>query len=201
MEALAIAPAKKKKPSRKIPDALVYEIVDGKPIYYKGYREVLKGKLNPEAIMADSTLQTWLKTQLSFLLLQQFAGKNYEIMSGELGILMSLGHRRGADVSIFRKDNLVIDEHFSKTAPEVIIEIDIQADLEDNNEMDYVLRKIEDYLRFGVKQVIWIFTTNRKIMTATPKEPWLTVSWGATIETIEGVSFNLEKMLESKKIG
>ena len=27
-----------------IPETLIYEMVEGKPIYYKGYRDILKGK-------------------------------------------------------------------------------------------------------------------------------------------------------------
>lgn len=202
MEAIAAAavPKQQKKRSRKIPDALVYEIVDGKPIYYKGYRQVLNKKLNLEAVMAESSLQAWLKARLSHLLFNLLEQKGYEILTGELGLLIGRGDRRGADVSIYRRDSLVLDAHFSKIPPEVVIEIDIQADLEDQNEMDYVLRKIEDYLRFGVKKVIWIFTTNRKIMTATPQKPWLTLDWETTIETVEGASFNLEKMLEGRTI-
>ncbi len=33
-----------RKPSVKIPKYLIYEIIDGKPIYYRGYREVLTKK-------------------------------------------------------------------------------------------------------------------------------------------------------------
>jgi Uma2 family endonuclease len=202
MEAIAAAPVNKqsKKRSRKIPESLVYEIVDGKPIYYKGYRQVLNGKLNLEAVMAESSLQAWLKARLSHLLFNLLEQKGYEILTGELGLLIGRGDRRGADVSIYRREQLVLDAHYSKTPPEVIIEIDIQADLENQNEMEYVLRKIEDYLHFGVKKVIWIFTSNRKIMTATPQKPWLTLDWDASIETIEGATFNLEKMLEGRKI-
>ncbi len=202
MEAIAAAPVQKqKKKSRKIPDALIYEIVDGKPLYYKGYRQVVNGKLNLEAVMAESSLQAWLKARLTHLLFNALGAKGYEILTGELGLLIGRGDRRGADVSIYRSDSLVLDVHFSKTPPEVIIEIDIQADLEDENEMDYVLTKIDDYLRFGVKKVIWIFTSNRKIMTATPQKPWLTLDWDATIETVEGATFNLKKMLEGRIIG
>jgi Uma2 family endonuclease len=201
MEAIAAAPVQaQKKKSRKIPQALIYEIVDGKPIYYKGYRQVLNGKLRPEAVMAESSLQAWLKARLSHLLFNLLEQKGYEILTGELGLLIGRGDRRGADVSIYRSESLVLDAHYSKIPPEVIIEIDIQADLENQNEMEYVLRKIEDYLRFGVKKVIWIFTSNRKIMTATPQKPWLTLDWDATIEAIEGAEFNLEKMLEGRKV-
>jgi hypothetical protein len=30
-------------PVKKIPASLIYEVINGKPIYYKGYKEVLNG--------------------------------------------------------------------------------------------------------------------------------------------------------------
>ncbi|MDZ7898360.1 MAG: hypothetical protein U5N85_10110 [Arcicella sp.] len=44
----------------KIPEALVYETLDGKPFYYKGYKEVLSQKKTLEEIMGCSTLQAEL---------------------------------------------------------------------------------------------------------------------------------------------
>lgn len=199
MNAIAATTAPKRRRSRKVPEALIYEIVDGRPIYYKGYKDVINGKQQLESVMADSTLQTWLKTNLGFLLMQLLKSKGYEIMSGELGILTTWGNRRGADVSIFREDALVLDAHYSKTAPEVIIEIDIQAELEDEDEMNYIASKINDYHRFGVKRVIWIFTSIKKITVAESGKPWMTYDWNENIETLEGATFNLEKMLAAKQ--
>lgn len=201
MNAIAATTAPKRRRSRKIPEALIYEIVDGRPIYYKGYKDVLNGKLNLEAVMSESSLQAWLKARLSSLLFAALEPKGYDVLTGELGLILGKDSRRGADLSVFRSENLVLDAHYAKIPPELIIEIDIQADLEDQSEMEYVLRKIEDYLQFGVKKVIWIFTTNRVIMTATPQKPWLTLGWDANIETIEDFTFNIAKILEGKKIG
>ncbi len=202
MEAIAAAPAPKqqKKRSRKIPDALVYEIVDGKPIYYKGYRQVLNGKLKIEEIMPESSLQAWLKTQLSIVLTNLLIGKGYEVIAGELGLLLEQGGRRGTDVCIYRAENFYLSRHFLTTPPELVIEIDIQAEIENEKEMDYILKKIDDYLRFGIKKVIWIFTANKIVMTATPQKPWLTLDWNTEIETLDGATFNLEKMLDGRNI-
>lgn len=203
-EMTAIAPAPAEAPSnpvRKIPKALIYETVDGKPIYYKGYRDYLNGSKTIEEIMADSTLQSWLKTRLGHLLISQLLSKGYEVLAGELGLLLGRGSSRGADVSIFRDENLVLDQHYSKTAPEVVIEIDVQADLEEGSEseLDYVLTKVDDYFRFGVKQVIWVFSASQKVMNCKPGEPWLTTGWDTTIETVEGASFNIAQIMESRK--
>lgn len=66
--------------------------------------------------------------------------------------------------------------------------------------MDYVIKKIDDYLEFGVKKVIWIFTSNKVVMTATAQKPWLTLGWDATIETIAGATFNLDELLAGRPI-
>lgn len=43
---------KKVSRKRKIPDSLVREIIDGKPFYYKGYKDVLRKKKTKEDIIA-----------------------------------------------------------------------------------------------------------------------------------------------------
>ena len=42
----------------RIPDELVYEKIDGKPVYYKGYKEVVNQQKQISVIMGSSNLQT-----------------------------------------------------------------------------------------------------------------------------------------------
>lgn len=199
MEAVAAKSAAKQKRSGQYPpESLVYEIVDGTPVFYKGYRDVLSGKTTLESAMSESSLQAWLKARLSFLLYAALEKQGYDILTGELGLLLGEGTQRGADISVYRSADLVLSAHFATTPPELIIEIDVQADLEDRSEMDYILRKMDDYLRFGVKKVVWIFTSNQKIMVATPDQPWLTVDWSAEVELLGGFAICLEKVVEGK---
>ena len=44
-------PIFRKKPVSHVPRHLIYEIMDGKPIYYKGYWDVLSGKKTASEIM------------------------------------------------------------------------------------------------------------------------------------------------------
>lgn len=188
----------KKKAEQKVPDYLVYEISKGKPIYYKGYKDVLNGTKTFEEIKMESKLQAWLKTRISLLLIGALKSDQFEVVAGELGLNLSKTNKRGADISVFSIENWTLDEHFSNLPPEVILEIDIQADTENTTEMDYVLEKIADYLEFGVKKIIWIFTKNRKVMIATNEEPWLTVSWNKEVEVLEGLVLNLEELVPKK---
>lgn len=47
-----------KKPTQKIPDALVYDLMDGKSYYRKGYKSILNKTQTLESIMGCSSLQT-----------------------------------------------------------------------------------------------------------------------------------------------
>jgi len=46
---------------KQIPDTLIYEMDNGQPIYYSGYRDVINANLPPEAIMGSSILQSLIK--------------------------------------------------------------------------------------------------------------------------------------------
>jgi hypothetical protein len=194
MEVITIA-SKHRKASVKIPAYLVYEVVGGKPIYYKGYKDVLNKTKTFEEITTESLLQSWLKAQLSALLIIKLAGKDFQVTAGELGINLSKEDKRGADLSIFKKENFVLSPHFSNLPPEVIFEIDVRADTENTTEMDYVLDKISDYHAFGVKKIIWIFTKKRKVMDAPANQPWIMLDWTSEVEVIADLKINLAEMV------
>ncbi len=61
------------------------------------------------------------------------------------------------------------------------------------------MKKTQKLLDFGTKQVVWIFTDPRKVMTATKDEPWLTVNWNHPI-TVLKQEFTLETFLREKGI-
>ena len=54
MEAIIVAP---KKRERRVSASLIKEVLDGQPIYYKGYRSVMYGHKNLEEIMGASSLE------------------------------------------------------------------------------------------------------------------------------------------------
>ena len=45
---------------KKIPDSFIYEILDGKPLYYEGYKKAIKNNQPAESIIGASTLQALL---------------------------------------------------------------------------------------------------------------------------------------------
>ena len=155
---------------QKIPEVLIYEMVDGIPIYYKGYREYLEGSKQIEEVMGSSYLQALLGTELVILLSRLLDMSKYRIMSNEIGLKFAKGSWRAADLVIYEKSKLkgiAIDNKYLEVAPEIVIEIDTKANLEEiENPLGYYQEKTAQLLEFGVQKVIWIFTETNKVMIA-----------------------------------
>jgi hypothetical protein len=179
-----------------VPDYLIYEVVAGKPLYYKGYKQVIKGTKTLEEVKMESQLQAGLKARISAFIGLILLKLGYEIASGELGLNLSKNDKRGADFAIYKAENWSWQPKCSNLPPEVIIEIDVQAEMENMTEMDYMQGKIKDYLAFGVKKVIWIFTKERLVFIATAQLPWLTYDWSANVEVVEGVAFCINDLVK-----
>ncbi len=181
----------------KVPDYLIYEVSKGKPIYYKGYKDVINKTKTFEEITKESKLQAGLKARLTLLIGFALIQKGFEIATGELGLNISKTDKRGADLAIFKAENWSWEGKFSDLPPEIIIEIDVRAEMEDQTEMDYVQGKIKDYLAFGVGKVIWIFTKEKLVFIATSQLPWLTYDWSTEVEVVEGVKFRLDDLVKA----
>ncbi len=197
MDSIVLEKKARKSPV-KIPAYLVYEIVKGKPVYYKGYKSVLNKTKTYEEIIMDSTLQAWLKSRITILLGNYLLSNGYDITTGEQGLFLPNGDKRGADIAIFKADEMVLNAHYARVAPEIIIEIDVKIHTENTTEFDYVVEKVNDYHGFGVKNVIWIFTKNKKIMVAKANKPWLTLDWTTEVEVMEGLTLNVGDLVAKK---
>ena len=86
-----------------IPDVLVYEMVDNQPVYYKHYRDYLEGTKSLEEITGSSYLQSDIMSLLLYALMSGL-GKEYKVLTNELGLQLGKGHHRAAGIAIiFRK--------------------------------------------------------------------------------------------------
>jgi len=182
------------KEKKKLKELLTYEVVNGKRIYYKGYKDALKGIVDAEAVMGASAFHSRLLTKI-VAFISNHISKNYEILSGELGYKLERGWRN-LDIAIFEyekvKGKLESDEYID-VAPIVVIEINIRAEIED--EMEYISNKVNDLINSGVEKVIWIFTKPRVILVAQKNKDWVIKNWNEDIEVIEGLKLNLERLL------
>lgn len=179
-----------------IPDTLIYEMVDGQPVYYRGYREVLAGKKTVEEIMSDGNIQAWLKVQIASLIINQIS-KAYLVTGGEHGLQFRKNSWRAADIAIFKPENFEFVNTYSQKAPEIVIEIDTKADLASFGEsINYYDEKTNQLFAFGVKKVIWILTDSRKVKVLTPTKRPQTFEWDADIPLIEKVVLNIQQLID-----
>ncbi len=184
----------------KIPSALIYEMDEGQPIYYRGYKDVLNKTKTLEQIMGTSILQSLLIELIKDSIKLQL-GKDYTVLSSELGIQFSKKSWRNTDIAVFLKKDLIAAKNEDKYAaipPELVIEVDTKADLEEMPDpMDYCHTKTDQLLDFGVKQVLWIFTKTKKFMLAVPGKRWETGNWSEEMVLLNGVKLNVKNLLET----
>jgi hypothetical protein len=176
-------------------------MIDGKAYYYKGYKNVLKNKLQAESVMGYGLFQ-WVIIKFIVQYLDANLAKNYIAIGGEGGFHLSHGNNLSLDMIILDKKDLdftKIENKYLDFAPKVVIEIDTKAELpfENGAEMMYYNTKTQKMLDFGVSQVIWIFTNIKKITIATPNNPWLTVNWTDEIDILD-VKLNLYDLLKAE---
>ncbi|MER0442426.1 Uma2 family endonuclease [Emticicia sp. W12TSBA100-4] len=187
-------------PAKKIPASLIYEVIDGKPIYYKGYREVLGGTKKSSEIMGASTLQNMIIQYMLRILFRNLDEKKYHILTNEQGLHLEKKTNLSADIAIFETSKLPLkaaDKHYASVPPKIQIEVDIDADIENFEFPEaYINLKTDKLLAFGVEKVIWVISESKKVMIATKDENWQIANWHQDIEVIEGISFNIGQYLQ-----
>ncbi len=116
-----------------IPEQLIYEMVNGKAIYYKGYEDYLSGKKQIEELMGSSYIQSLIITNLVIFLGINLP-KSYQVLTNEIGLQFSKKSWRAADIAIIEKKKLKASDKgnkYIKKAPKIVIEIDTKANIED----------------------------------------------------------------------
>lgn len=180
-------------PAKEIPTALIYEIMDGKPIYYKGYREVLNNEKTLEEVMGASTLQGFIVAYILKTLYRNLDDSLYNILTNEQGLHLNRKNNLSADIAIYEKKKLSAaqaDKHYATLPPKIQIEVDINADMEEElSETSYIQQKTDKLLAFGVEKVIWVLSDSKKVIVATPHDNWQMIDWHKVIEVVDGVGF------------
>ncbi|GGD53987.1 hypothetical protein GCM10011514_17730 [Emticicia aquatilis] len=188
---------------RKIPEEFIYEIIDGKPIYYKGYKEAIKKHLSVEEIMGSSSLQSELIIFILDTILSQYDRKKYKIHTNESGLQLGYKDTLAGDILVYEKTVLTADKittKYSNVPPKYAIEVDTNADLSESSFMDYLTRKTEKLFEFGTEKVFWVITASQKVIIAQPNEDWYIRSWDKDIELFDGININIGKYLDEEGI-
>ena len=190
------------KPRKRVPDALIYEIMDGVPIYRKGYRDVLSGKETIEEITGASTLQSVIVSHLMKIIFTFLDEDMYFVLTGEPGVHIDHRNNLANDIAIYDQTVLTpakISKKYADVPPLITIEIDIEADVADITETGYLYKKTHKLFDFGVQKLIWVLTDAQVVMIATP-ERIETVSWNKDVEIMDGHLFNIGAYFAKKGI-
>lgn len=187
-----------------VPESLIYEVLDGRPLYYQGYRDVLAGRKTAEEIMGSSTLQWVLVSYFMELMILALDRKKYRFASNEAGVHLDHRSNLSHDVSIYDRAVLTpdkINKKYASVPAVVAIEIDIKADLSNVEDRNYVNLKTRKLLDFGTDKVIWIFTDSQQVMVAErTADAWLTMGWHRDLELHDGQLFNIGEYLKQEGI-
>ncbi|MDX2250058.1 MAG: Uma2 family endonuclease [Bacteroidia bacterium] len=187
---------------KKIPAALIYETLDGRPIYYKGYRDVLNQLQSIEDVMGSSNLQATIIEYFLMILYRTLNLNQYRILTNEVGLHLEKNSNLSGDILIFDKTSLPIksaDKYYISVPPKIQIEVDVKAEMEDLVAQEsYVYSKTQKLLNFGVEKIIWVLSDNKKVLVATPNADWSIADWHKEIEIMEGIGFCIGKYLREE---
>ncbi len=196
----------KKKTSRKqksIPQSLIYEMMDGKPIYYSGYQSVLNKKKKPEDIMGSSSLQSVIIIHILSIILKSLNENDYWVMTNETGVHLDHKNNLAGDIMIYEKTRLKpsdINNQYVRIPANVVIEVDTKADLSIMKFEEYLKFKTTKFHEFGVDKIIWILTASKQVVIALPNQDWLMIDWNKDIEILNGITFNIGQYLAKNGI-
>jgi hypothetical protein len=189
--------------AKAIPQALIYEIIDGQELYYKGYKDVLSKKKKIEDIMGSSTLQGYIIFYLLKICYRFLDENKYIFLTNESGIHLEKSNNLSSDISIFDKSILTpnqVNENYAEVAPKVVIEVDIKIHLSMEDDFAYINTKTKKLLEFGVEKVIWILSKPKSIVIATKDEDWIIRDWNKDSELLDGQIFNIGEYLKKEGI-
>jgi hypothetical protein len=74
------------------------------------------------------------------------------------------------------------------------VDVDIDTENFDSPE-SYIFVKTQKLLNFGVEKVLWISTSSKKVIVATPNENWQIIDWNKDIEIHDEILINIGNYL------
>lgn len=160
-------------------ESLIYEVMDGRPLYYRGYEDVLAGHKTPEEIMGSSSSQWVLVSYFMQVMIRQLDARRYWFTSNEAGVHIDHRNNLSHDVAIYDKQVLTPDKISTKyvDVPAIVaVEIDVKADISKVADFNYVNRKTQKLLDSGSERVIRVFSSTQQFMVAEKNaDAWLTM--------------------------
>ncbi|WP_428659095.1 Uma2 family endonuclease [Runella sp.] len=186
-----------------IPKSLIYEEYDGKPMYYRGYKDVLNQFKTVEEIMGESDTQAIIIGVLMNFLFDTIDRNKYFIVTNEVGFHLKKRSNISSDIVIYDKaalQNHTFKNKYFEIPPLAVIEVDIQADTADFgiSEVDYYGIKTKKLLDFGVREVIWFFSGIQQQIVARAGQDGIISTWDKNVILLEEYRFSLAQLLQKE---
>ncbi|MEK7256845.1 MAG: Uma2 family endonuclease [Bacteroidota bacterium] len=185
-----------------VPGYLVRDLIDGLPLYYKGYREVLAGTKTKEEIMGCSTLQSFILLYLIRILDQNLDEESFHIFTGESGNHLSPKTNFSLDLAVYDTGSLPvekIDEHYAKVPPVLVVEVDVKMEPEEKMSDEQVIRlKTDSLLKYGVQKVVWFLSRKGQVFMAEKGKKGVWRSWHEPVELMPGIEVNVGSYLKRR---
>lgn len=182
---------------QEVPEELVCDIIGGEVFLYKGWQEVLNKQKTSEEIMGCSGMQAKILFLIELFFFREIFSEDYILLGNEVGIKTDKNDLFSLDKAVFSNKDLPeekITKGYINVAPLVVFEVDVNVDTGKESEMDYISKKIQALLDFGVKKVIWIFGIDKKIIVAEPDKQWIFANWNDDIRIMNTCILNLDKL-------
>ncbi len=185
-----------------VPSYLVYEVLNGRPLYYRGYKEVMEKNLNPESVMGSSSLQSILVSLVHTYIMANRDRKKYIPVTNEAGVHVDLGNNLSCDVAVNEKGTFDITTKYFDVPPKIVVEVDVKIDLTnfDGIEFNYVAEKTQRLFDFGVERVLWVLSKTRRVFVAVPNQDWIFTDWSNDIPVMDGCVLNVKRLLDEEEI-
>jgi len=199
-QATAQKPSKKRKT---IPSYLVRDVIGGEPYYYKGWQAVVNGTKTFDDIMGCSSLQAVIIGYLTQFYYTKINNPALWFFTGESGNNLRKKVNMSFDVAVYDKKDLPVSKispKYANVPPKMVIEIDLKVDPEEKTELEVIQEKTQELLDYGVEKVMWVLTTTRQVLIATPGKDWIFRNWDKEVEFMEGHLINIGKHLKSEGI-
>ena len=147
--------------------------------------------------MAAGRLQTLIISTLQEHLWANHKHEGQKYLSNKVGIHVSTGINLSCDLVAFDKTALAAtadDTHYYTIPPKFVIEVDTNGDFSNKIFEDYLFKKSQRLLTFGVEQVIWILTASKTVTVGSLDGTFVTHGWERPIEIFKGQPIILETL-------
>ena len=153
--------------------------------------------------MGSSGLQAEIIMYLNFLLINHLGIDKYRIYTSESGNHVSKNVNYGLDLAVYDMETLPsekINERYVDVPPLLVVEVDVKVDTNDLTEEEFIYKKTQSLLDYGVEKVVWVTSKSKKLLIATADEDWIVRDWNKNFVLFQNIEANIGAFLTQRGV-